>query len=84
MGENPFLGELFLNGRFDSVKNTKNYGAVCELPLAHGHDTQKKIKKKKKGEGKHFLSFCSFRRAQKLCLLQVPRFFVELQQPTQM
>lgn len=33
---------------------------------------------------KNFLSFYSFRRAQKLYVLQVPRFFVALQQPTQM
>lgn len=43
------FGGLFLNGRLDSVEDIKNYGAVCEFPLAHGHDMQKKKKEKKKG-----------------------------------
>lgn len=55
MGETPVLGELFLNGRFDSVKKPKNYGAVCEFPLAPRHDTQKKIKKKKGGKKTLFI-----------------------------
>lgn len=43
MGKNPF-GVLFLHGTLDSVENTTNYGAVCEFPLALGHDMQKQKK----------------------------------------
>lgn len=45
-GGKPFLGELFLNGRLDFVESIKNYGAVCEFPLAPGHDMQMKGRKR--------------------------------------
>lgn len=45
-GGKPFLGELFLNGRLDFVESIKNYGAVCEFPLAPGHDMQMKRRKR--------------------------------------
>lgn len=83
MEEIPFW-DWFSKGRLDSVENTEHNGAVCEFPSAAGHDMPKKKRKKKENTFNHFESFSSFTRAQKLRVLQVPRFFVALQQPTQM
>lgn len=86
--EKNLFGGLFLNGRLGSVENSTNYVALCEFPLALGHDMQKKKKKKRttnhtrKGMKTLFI-ILFLSRAQKLCVLQVPRFFAALQPPTQ-
>lgn len=46
--EKNLFGGLFLNGRLGSVENNTNYVALCEFPLALGHDMQTKKKKNNK------------------------------------